>query len=106
MVPPFTLVLCIKRFNFDAIAAEIQTKETRDVGISLELDLTPYMFGYGYDDRVAGVHLYRLTAVVVHLGDSVRRGHYETYALGSSGDWCVECLLAILTTPACSSWGH
>jgi ubiquitin carboxyl-terminal hydrolase 10 len=78
-LPPI-LVLQLKRFIFDPVTCS-SSKSLAHVQIPMELDLASLVDNHGdfvfFKDDEAPI--YRLTAVIYHLGRSIQGGHYTCH---------------------------
>ncbi|XP_067118566.1 ubiquitin carboxyl-terminal hydrolase 36 isoform X2 [Centruroides vittatus] len=77
--PPNVATFQFKRFDYNRMFGG---KITKHVSYPEKLDLRPYM-----SDTKGGPVIYRLNAVLVHLGPSCNSGHYFCYVRNSNGYW-------------------
>lgn len=76
--PPNVATIQLKRFEFNRFSGKI----TKHIQFPENLDLRPYM-----SDTTGDRLMYKLNAVLVHLGFSCNSGHYFCFVRNSNNHW-------------------
>lgn len=76
--PPNVVTIQLKRFEFNRFSGKI----TKHIQFPENMDLRPYM-----SDTTGARLMYKLNAVLVHLGYSCNSGHYFCFVRNSNNHW-------------------
>jgi ubiquitin C-terminal hydrolase len=79
---PSMLCVHLKRFTFDMMRGYMR-KVTKDIQYTETLDMAPYVS----KETKCKSAIYRLYAVLVHLGYGCDSGHYFAYVKAPDGKW-------------------